>query len=408
MCNNLVMPLSNLLKNITSKDVELSKNTVKALIKSADLDDYNELIKNSDFIFPFIKERIIKDFVKLINKSELDTVFKFAKIYSSDFEDLIVKSWLKYADEDLTDKILELFENGSNDEKAYCAKYFSVINDSLALDILYKNSYVDFLPLEINCARALKNFEDRKIVNEMKNRILNSTDEFEKVSAYTFILAYGGVDLVKFCLENCFESPFLVDIISNLLDFNDLYYLIDILDENVVARIFGVLIENYPENISLNTIECYQIFDFVKFLLKSKSQYAKNILAICKLNFNEYLNNEVYNYDLDKNLKIELKKIVEYLNLYKVDFSALKEEIVDNCLYYRFEMSLKVINEYKLYEYGQLLANLINENKLPLGFVSLCAQTLKILGRTNLIKKDAIENIKNDNVKAFIEECCRY
>ena len=98
MCNNLVMPLSNLLKNITSKDVELSKNTVKALIKSADLDDYNELIKNSDFIFPFIKERIIKDFVKLINKSELDTVFKFAKIYSSDFEDLIVKSWLKYAD----------------------------------------------------------------------------------------------------------------------------------------------------------------------------------------------------------------------------------------------------------------------------------------------------------------------
>lgn len=407
MCNNLIMPLHNLLKNITSKDINLSKSTIKELIKSADLANFNELVKNSDFIFSFIKERIINDFVKLINKNELDCVFEFAKIYNSDFEDLIVKSWLKFADEDLTDRILELFENGSNDEKAYCAKYFGNIKDTLALEILYKNSYSDFLPLKINCAKTLSLFNDEKIIDEMKNIILNSNDEFEKVSDYIFILAYGGVDAVKFCLANCFNSPFLPDIISNLLDFNDFDFLKDNLDENLIVRVFSVLVENYPENIPLNTLVYYQVFDFIKYISNLKSQYAKNVLAICKLDFMEYISNEVYNYDLDKDSKYELKKIVDYLNSINNDFSSLKEEINVGYSSYRFEMALRVINEYEFKECAEQLADLINANKLSLEYLSRSTQVLKTLKKTDLIKKEVIEDIKNDNIKAFIEDCCR-
>ena len=406
MCNNLIMPLHNLLKNITSKDINLSKNTIRELIKSADLANFNELAKSSDFIFSFLKERIINDFVKLINKSELNCVFEFAKIYNSDFEDLIVKSWLKFADEDLTDKILELFENGSVEEKAYCAKYFATIKDPLALDILYKNSYVDFLPLKINCAKTLKEFKDVKIVEEMKNVILNSDDEFEKNSAYTFILAYGGSDLIKFSLENCFKSPFLADIISSLLDYNDFYSLKEILDDETLIRIFCVLIENYPENISLNTIKYYQIFDFVKYISRLKSQYSKNALALCRLNFDEYLSNEVYNFDLDKDLKNELRDIVQYLKTLNIDFKGLREEIINNFSSYHFETSLKVINEYKLVEYARLLADLVNENRLSLDYLCQCVQVLKTLEKTELIKKDVVKNIDNSNIRAFIEHCC--
>ena len=45
-------------------------------------------------------------------------------------------------DEDLTDELLNLFENGTNDEKIYCAKYFSYPSYFSLLYNLYKQSVV--------------------------------------------------------------------------------------------------------------------------------------------------------------------------------------------------------------------------------------------------------------------------
>ena len=179
-----------------------------------------------------------------------------------------------------------------------------------------------------------------------------------------------------------------------------------ILDDETLIRIFCVLIENYPENISLNTIKYYQIFDFVKYISRLKSQYSENALALCRLNFDEYLSNEVYNFDLDKDLKNELRDIVQYLKTLNIDFKGLREEIINNFSSYHFEISLKVINEYKLVEYAQLLADLVNENRLSLDYLCQCVQVLKTLEKTELIKKDVVKNIDNSNIRAFIEHCC--
>ena len=221
MCNNLIMPFSDLIKNITSKDAKLSQNTIKNLIKSGNLEAFKKLCDGAEFIFPFLKERIIKDFVKLINEHDLSTIFEFSKIYSADFEEIVVKSWLKFANEDLTDSILELFENGSDEQKTYCASYFSHINDSLALEELKKASKSEFLPLKINSAKALYNFQDTEVLNEMMEKILSddTTDEFEKMSAFEFIIAYNSKNSLQFALEHCFKSPFVSEIISNILDF---------------------------------------------------------------------------------------------------------------------------------------------------------------------------------------------
>ena len=123
-CNNKIMPSENLIKNITSKDINISKNTIKNMIKSANIADFGLLCEKADFIFPFLKDRITSDFVKLVEEQDLKTIFEFSKIYCPDFEDLIVKSWIKFASEDLTDEILALFEEGTVEQKAYCAKYF--------------------------------------------------------------------------------------------------------------------------------------------------------------------------------------------------------------------------------------------------------------------------------------------
>ena len=405
MCNNLIMPLPDLLKNITSKDKNISQNTIKMLVKTGDLSNYKYLCENSEFIFPFIKERIINDFVKLINKNDLDTIFKFAQIYNYDFEDLIIKSWLKFADEDLTDKILDFFENGSDEIKTYCAKYFSYIKDSLAIEQLNKNAFSDFMPLKINCAKTLKEFNDFEVLNKMKNLILNSKDEFEKLSAYTFVLAYGENNSTQFCLENCFNSPFLANIISNLLDFNDFKTLENIFKEDSIARIFGVLIENYPENISLNTIIYYQISDFIKYLSKFENQYIKNLLALAKLNFQEYCDNDIYSFDLDKDTKLELKNICAFLNSLDFNFDNIEQEFNNIEQAYRFEIALKIVNEYKLKNKVQILANKINENELPVNLITATMQVLKNLGAVQLVNKKIIENIKDENIKAFIESC---
>ena len=104
------MPVENFIKNITSKDIKLSLNTIENMIKSQNIKAFQLLCEKAGFIFPFLKERIIKDFVNLIDKENLSSVFEFSRVYCFDFEDLIVNSWLKFASEDLTDEILELFE----------------------------------------------------------------------------------------------------------------------------------------------------------------------------------------------------------------------------------------------------------------------------------------------------------
>ncbi len=55
------------IRNITSKDIILSKHIIKNLIISTNTEQFQTLANNSDFIFPFLKERIIEDFVKLVN-----------------------------------------------------------------------------------------------------------------------------------------------------------------------------------------------------------------------------------------------------------------------------------------------------------------------------------------------------
>ena len=192
------MSQENFIKNITSKDINLSRSTIENLIKTQDIESFGLLCEKSDFIFPFLKERIISDFIKLIKEENLNVIFEFSKIYCADFEEIIVNSWLKFASQDLTDEILNLFEKGTNEQKAYCAKYFTKIQDPLALEYLNAHAFSDFEPLKTNCAFALSAFGDEEILNKMKEVVLNSNDEFEKLNALNFTANYGKENQIKF------------------------------------------------------------------------------------------------------------------------------------------------------------------------------------------------------------------
>ena len=388
------MSSSNLIKNITSKDLNLSLNTIKTLINTSNLEDFRELCEKSDFIFPFLKKRITDDFVKLINKENLNTVFEFSKIYCEDFEDLIVKSWVKFACEDLTDEILELFENGTNEQKAYCASYFKYIQDPLALEYLNEFAKSDFEALMLNCAKTLSIFKDETILNEMKNVIKTQDDEFEKLSAFNFICAYNGEENIKFIVQNAFSSPFLSNILSNLMDFCGIEYLKTILGEDDLIKIFQTIIEKYPEEISIDTAYYWNFIDYINLIYSFNNQYSKNVLILAREKFKEYSTNDIYLFDFDKNTKEEIKNIAKLLNSLDITFKL--NENYDNM---QLSACLSVIKELKLVEYCDFLIDLLNNaNEEKTAQIVL---VLKKLEKTNLINHEIIENMQNENLKAF-------
>lgn len=394
------MSCNNFIKNITSKDNQLSMETTETLVKSNNLDLFQELCEKADYIFPFLKEKIIKNFVKLVNKEDLKNVFNFTKIYCEDFEDLIVNSWTKFANEDLTDEILELFETGTQEQKTYCAKYFSKIQDPLALELLISNSKSEFLSLKINCAKTLSAFKETTVLEEMKNIVLNSTDDFEKLEAFEFINAYQGNEQIKFIIQNCFDTPFFATIISNLLDFNNLETLKAVLNEEEIIRIFEAVIQEYPEDISLNTIQYYQIYDFIELIYNFKNPYGNNVLLLARNKFNEFSENDIYSFDLDKNLKDELKEISKFLNSLNLNFQIQE---YNSSYPYKFSLVLDIIQLLNLQEYSNNILNLVNNNSLSENLIAKSAQVLKGFNKQQEISLSIVENLKNENIKALIK-----
>jgi len=390
------MKPENFIKDITSKDIKLSHSIIKNMIKTSDIKAFNLLCEKCDFIFPFLKERINADFVKLIKENDLNAVFKFSEIYCADFEDMIVNSWVKFASQDLTDEILELFENGTVEQKAYCAKYFVKIQDPLALEHLKNNVFSDFEPLKTNCALALSAFQDVEILDKMKEIVLKSNDDFEKLNAFNFISTYSGEKQIKFVIEQAFLSPFAINIISNVLDFNELNYLKNILDNKTMTKIFQLIIEEYPEDLSLDSAYYWNLAEFIKLIYRFDSSYSKNVLILAREKFKEFSENDIYTFDFDKNIKNEIKNISNLLKSLDLEFSVenFEDEFVLSAI-------LEVIKELKLDEKAEFLANLFsrtNEEKK-----AQIALILKEFKKIDLIDIEIIKQIQNENIKALIE-----
>ena len=130
--------MSDKLKQLTGKNPKDFEPVAYSLMNTPDVDLFKELIDKDDFLFDFVKNNVAKRLEKACNKNNYPNLIKLLKFYSPSYEDFIVSNLVKYANEDLTDQMLELLENGNDSEKTYCAKYFEYINDPLALDLLKK------------------------------------------------------------------------------------------------------------------------------------------------------------------------------------------------------------------------------------------------------------------------------
>ena len=126
--------MSDNFKKLTGKNRNEYETVAKHLVDDCDVELFKELVDNDDFLFDFVKNNVTQRISNAINETNYQNLLEFLKYYSQSYEDTIVSALVKYADEDLTDIMLDKFENGNDNEKTYAAKYFAKIQDPLATE----------------------------------------------------------------------------------------------------------------------------------------------------------------------------------------------------------------------------------------------------------------------------------
>lgn len=324
--------MSDKLKKLTGKNPKDFEPVAFDVINIPDVELFKELIDNEDFLFDFIKQNVANRLAKVCNSSNYLNLLQFLKYYSPSYEDVIISNLVKFSDEDLTDKMLAIFEDGTDDEKTYCAKYFSIVQDSLALDFLKENAYSENSSLSANCATALALFGDTESKNEALVK-LKSDDEFEKLDGVRFLVSYGDKSVIPAIVDVMKASSFAENIAGDLLYLTDLFSLYKT-NKTDALFVFNSVINGLGEILGLAQIFDFRLYEFIEMLLKEQtdSEIAV-VLANAKDKFNTLTENDEYLFDETKDVKQEVMDIKQLLSSFKVNQSLINAELKSESLF---------------------------------------------------------------------------
>lgn len=324
--------MSDKLKKLTGKNPKDFEPVAFDVINIPDVELFKELIDSEDFLFDFIKQNVANRLAKVCNSSNYLNLLQFLKYYSPSYEDVIISNLVKFSDEDLTDKMLAIFEDGTDDEKTYCAKYFSIVQDSLALDFLKENAYSENSSLSANCATALALFGDTESKNEALLK-LKSDDEFEKLDGVRFLVPYGDKSVIPAIVDVMKTSSFAENIAGDLLYLTDLFSLYKT-NKTDALFVFNSVINGLGEILGLAQIFDFRLYEFIEMLLKEQtdSEIAV-VLANAKDKFNTLTENDEYLFDETKDVKQEVMDIKQLLSSFKVNQSLINAELKSESLF---------------------------------------------------------------------------
>ncbi len=406
--------VNEFVKKLTGKNPNDFEFAASHIINDSDVDAFSALVSQGDFLFDFIKKNVAKRLLNAINEKNHLNLLAFLKFYSADYEDVIIYSLAKFADEDLTDKMLELLENGSVDEKAYCAKYFSQINDTLSIDLLRAYSYDEFVPLAMNSAMALSAMKDEQSYNLAIEK-LQSDDEFEKLSAVSFLVGYNDKKAIAPIFKTMKTSSMPENIASEIPYLESLLSLLDTeLKQDTILAI-NYLINGLGEIVALGQIFDFQLFEVIEKLIQSEDNSSVAVVLVnAKLKLNQLTENDEYIFDEDKNTKNEVLEIKKLLNSQPKEFWATQECLFQNELnensdfvFSALELVLELIEKNVGWAsaHQDILAklkNLLNSSNQTL--ILKTTEVIKSLNKLDEINAEEIlKKISDENIKAIIK-----
>ena len=400
-----------LVKDLTAKDETKAFAAAQCIINNADTQAFSLLCDKSEFLFDFVKNNVNKRLQKAVNEGNFRNLFAFLKNYCPDFEDTIIGGIARFANEDLTDEMLELLENGSDDEKAYAAKYFSYIPDTIAADDLTEYAFSDNEAVAFNSAKALGAMKIDSAYQKALE-LLNSDDEFTVLKAVKFLVAYEDKAAVEHILKAMEHSSMSENIAGEIPYIQSLMELLQqYQDKNYVLLCIDNILSGLGEILPLSQIFCFEMFEVLEYLIpyntNNKNPQAAVVLLKALSKFEELANNEEYTFDEDKNTKQEIQDIYNLLKKQQEYFWNAQKNLVKNELdesnvpVYRISSALSVICEYNLVQAEDEIKNLLHSNNEIL----LCeaASALKQIGTLDGAQKESIlAKVHDENKKALI------
>ena len=315
------------LKKLTGKNKNDYERIAAEIVNNADTALFKELVENDGYLFDFVKQNVAQRLAAACNETNYRNLLKFFDYYSPYYDDFIVSTLARYADEDLTDEILDMFENGTTAQKTYCAKFFSYIQDPLALELLRENSYTDNESLNANCAATLGIFQDEASYNDAVRKLW-SEDEFEQLSAVKFLVLYGDKKALPEILHAMKNSTMAENIAGEIPYLETIF---EILDEQYED---GLLVLNHIVNglgeiIGLASVFDYELYDvFESIIRNSNDSKAAVVLLNAQEKFAILTENDEYLFDEDKNTKNEIndiKKLLSGINVKNLKPMILQE-----------------------------------------------------------------------------------
>ena len=398
-----------LVKDLTAKDEQKAFHAAQKIINNADIEAFQLLAQKSDFLFDFVKNNVNKRLLKAVNENNYRNLFKFLNVYSPDFEDTIVSSFAKYANEDLTDEILELFEKGTDNEKAYCAKYFSYIPDTIAADILTNYAFSDNEAISFNSAKALGAMKIKEAYDKAIE-LLNSDDEFTVLKAVKFLIAYEDKSAVKALLK-AMEKSSMSENIAGEIPY--LQSLLELLEDDITSALTCIdnILSGLGEILPLNQIFYFEMFDVLSYLIsynaQNKNPQAAVVLLKALSKFEMLNENDEYTFDEDKNTKQEISEIYEILKKQQEYFWNAQKKLAvleiseDNTSDGRIISALRVISEYNLTTAEENIKTLLNSQNEIL--ICEAVSALKQINKLDNINKESIlSKVTDENKKAII------
>ena len=307
------LSMNELLKKLTGKNKKDYESVAQHLVDNPDVELFKELVSQDNFLFDFVKQNVANRIYNACNEKNYRNLLKFFPYYSPSYDEAIVAVLAKYADEDLTDEILDIFETGSENEKCYCAKYFSFIQDPLAIELLRENSYTENESLNANCAATLGILQDEGAYDEAIEK-LGSNDEFEKLSAVKFLVIYGNKDALPKIIDTMKTSTMAENIagfIPYIVEFSELF------EKNYSdgMLVLNNIVNGLGEILGLYEVINFNLFDVFGNILSSPiDSVAAVVLLNAEDKFSTLTENDEYLFDEDKNTQNEIKDIKKLLN----------------------------------------------------------------------------------------------
>lgn len=393
------------LNDLISKDNSAVKGAAIKLLAEKDVESFKILNSKSEFLFDFIKEKILKNLIGAVNSKNCLNLFEFLKVYSPDFKGFILHPLVQFKTPEIEDKMLNFLCSGSDEEKTYATEFFTILADKTKYEKIKANLNADFEPLKIASINYLSNLGFR-LEFEESLKILEdkSKDNFEKLTQVEFLAYFGDKKAFEPIYNYFINEDNSYTIANFLLDLKPFSTLIEENREDEILNVLSSIILNFPDSISFEEINYYINEGLFEFLLESENNLSALILFYLKNKTELILEDENYSIDLTKENKKEANIINSKLNN-AIQIFDKKETLtlgLNSINYFENILSLEIIKEENI-EIIEPIYNLLEKttNNEIIMDILYCLQNQNKLNET-LINKILLKT-ENEILKAQIK-----